>query len=90
MTEVTIRDDPMPHCIERAYPLRTGEVLLTSFRQTPEGEVDWSGIYHPETGAIRETGAPPGGRYMRALPLADGRVLFVGSRNDTAVVELFR
>jgi len=86
--------DPMPHCVEQAYGLPNGEVLLTSFwneGDTSENapSVNWAGLYDPATGTVREAGTPPGGRYMSGVVLSDGRVLFV-TQGPEPVAELFR
>ena len=73
---------PMPHCVELATSLPDGRVFLTSFW----GSTNWSGIYDPSTDAVTETAAPPAGRYMKVVGLADGGVLVVGG----GVAEIFR
>lgn len=62
---------PMPHCVEQAIALPDGRIFLRSFWVA----TTWSGIYDPADGTITETAPPPGGRYMNAVGLPDGRLL---------------
>ena len=81
-TETFSASTPMPHCVETATSLPNGRVFLTAFW----GSTNWSGIYDPSTDAVTETAAPPAGRYMDVVGLADGGVLVVGG----GVAEIFR
>lgn len=81
-TETFSSSTPMPHCVETATSLPDGRVFLTAFW----GSTNWSGIYDPSTDAVTETAAPPAGRYMEVVGLADGGVLVVGG----GVAKIFR
>lgn len=106
-TERFLQGPVLPHCIEHAIALPDGRVFLTSFWS--EGheigtfgsdaiEVDWSALYDSETGDIRPTAQPAGGRYLQVVPLPDGRLLALGHRladpNDPSsahqVAEIFQ
>ncbi len=81
-TETFSSSTPMPHCVESATSLPDGRVFLTAFW----GSTNWAGIYDPSTDSVTETAAPPAGRYMKVVGLADGGVLVVGG----GVAEIFR
>jgi hypothetical protein len=71
----------IPHCVEFAFPLADGRVLVTGWWYVggsafQMGTVHrWAGLFDPTTGQTSEVEPPPSTLYMTMLPLSDGRVL---------------
>lgn len=82
-----VRPGPdLPHCVESATVLPSGELLLTGFwwyaepkrPDLPGGaEHGWAGVYDPATGTVQPV-SMPNRRSPVGVLLPDGRVLLVG------------
>lgn len=79
----------LPHCVNRAALLETGEVLVTGYWYETESQepTSWAGLFDPVTGRTRELASPgTNGPYYTLSSLASGRALLV---NDNRQLRLF-